>query len=103
MPDSPSHPAANPSDRLAEESTLLKFPCKFPLKVVCEHDPNLVEVVREILLQYVKDAKSIHLHTRESSAGNYFSITATFIATSKWQLDQIYQALSKHPKVKMTL
>ena len=91
------------TDRMAQEETLLKFPCKFPIKVICEQDPTMLETIRSLLFQFVKDSSSIHIQTRESTQQNYLSVTATFIATSKWELDQLYQALSSHPKVKMVL
>ena len=37
------------------------------------------------------------------SNGKYLSITATFTATSKEQLDALYRELSSHPMVKIVL
>lgn len=91
------------TDTQADENTLFKFPCKFPLKVMCEHDESLVDTVKKILLANAVAEKTINLHTRNSSNGKYLSITATFTANSKLQLDNIYSTLSKHDKVKMVL
>ena len=53
-----------------------------------EHDPGF-------------DAAAIEL--RESRGGNYMGVTLTVTATSRSQLDALYQALSAHPMVKVVL
>ena len=40
---------------------------------------------------------------RPSSAGNYLGITMTVTATSREQLDALYQELTSHPMVKVVL
>jgi putative lipoic acid-binding regulatory protein len=68
-----------------EDESPLKFPCEFPVKAMgktdCELDIIVVEIVRR------------HVYTRESKAGNYVSVTVRVKATSRAQLDAIYQDL----------
>jgi putative lipoic acid-binding regulatory protein len=47
------------------------------------------------------DASTIEL--RESATGKYLGVTLTIRATSREQLDGIYQTLSTHPMVKVVL
>lgn len=47
------------------------------------------------------DAATIEL--RESKGGKYLGVTITITATSRAQLDGLYQALSGHPMVKVVL
>jgi len=49
------------------------------------------------------DPGQISYSRRLSSAGKYLSITATFTARSKEQLDALYQELNDHDLVLMTL
>ncbi|HEY4723266.1 MAG TPA: DUF493 domain-containing protein [Anaerolineae bacterium] len=41
--------------------------------------------------------------SRTSNGGKYLSVTATFIADSREQLDGLYQELSDHARVLMLL
>jgi len=47
------------------------------------------------------DASAIEL--RESKGGKYLGVTITVTATSRDQLDALYQTLSTHPMVKVVL
>jgi putative lipoic acid-binding regulatory protein len=43
------------------------------------------------------------VRVRPSSGGKYLSVTVTFEATSKDQLDAIYQDLTDHERILMSL
>ncbi|MEQ1528967.1 MAG: DUF493 domain-containing protein [Methylococcales bacterium] len=85
------------------EETLLEFPCQFPIKAMGKNDVELDIIVIEIVRRHVPDIKEGALMSRPSKAGNYIAITITIDATSKQQLDAIYQDLSSHPHVLMAL
>lgn len=91
----------NGKDKTTE--TLLEFPCRFPIKILCNPNKGVEEFVMEKLHQYVEDNKSIDLSVKESKNGKYISITAIFTATSKEQLDTLYNFFSKHDEVHMVL
>ena len=85
---------------------LLKFPCLFPIKIMGLNDANLVPQVINIITNYCKDSefnpnKDIHIKT--SKKGNYLSVTATIMAQSQEQLDNIYINLNNNELVKVTL
>jgi putative lipoic acid-binding regulatory protein len=86
-----------------EEKTHFEFPCTFPIKVMGDKSFDLMALVQKTLEQHVKDPSTIHIHMRESAGGKYISVTGTFMADSKDQLNAIYQILSKHEHVKMVL
>ncbi len=88
---------------MANDETLLKFPCEFPIKVMGRNALGLEALVIEIIQEHVKDFDVSSVTARESNAGKFISITATFTATSKTQIDAIYMALSKHRTVLMVL
>jgi len=85
------------------EDTLLEFPCQFPVKAMGKNDVELDLIVIEIIRKHAPDLKEGALATRPSKDGNYIAITVTIDATSKKQLDSIYQDLSDHPHVLMAL
>ena len=80
----------------------MEFPCSFPLKVMGHNNNAFESAVREILSKHV-GSKPIELASRPSSSGKYLSVTATFTATSREQLDALYRELNAHELVMMTL
>jgi putative lipoic acid-binding regulatory protein len=76
-----------------EEESALRFPCEFPIKAMgradCELDIQVVEIVR----RHVPDLSEGRISTRDSRQGNYTSVTVVVTATSRAQLDAIYQDL----------
>jgi putative lipoic acid-binding regulatory protein len=60
-------------------------------------------LVLEIVRRHAPDVKADAVKTRLSKDGNFIAITVIIEATSKKQLDAIYQDLTDHPDVKMAL
>ncbi len=85
------------------EDTLLEFPCQFPIKVMGKAILELDLLVIEIVRRHVSDIQEGSITTRTSKDGNYLAVTITIEASSKQQLDAIYQDLSSHPHVLMAL
>ena len=83
--------------------TFFEFPCQFPIKIMAHKEVLLMEIVSAALTTVGVNPEMAQMQTRESSGGNYVSVTATFTAQSKEQLDQLYQILSTHPEIKMVL
>ena len=83
--------------------THLTFPCTFPIKVMGEQDAGLEDFVKETLEKHIQASDSIEMQSRHSTHKNYISITATFTANSKEELDNLYKLISANPAVKMVL
>lgn len=88
---------------MSETETLLQFPCRFPIKAVGKTDVKLDIVVVEIVRRHVSDLHEGAVISRASKGGKYTSVTITIEASSKEQLDNIYQDLSACPDVIMAL
>jgi putative lipoic acid-binding regulatory protein len=88
---------------MAEQETLLEFPCDFPLKIMGETREGFAEAIVEIVRQHAPDFDAAKVEMRASSGGKYISLTCTVTATSKPQLDDLYRALTAHPWVKVVL
>lgn len=76
-----------------DEESPLKFPCQFPIKAMGKADCELDIIVVEIVRKHAPDLTEAAVYTRDSSAGNYVSVTVRVNATSRKQLDAIYQDL----------
>ena len=81
----------------------LKFPCLFPLKAMGLNTDALYPAVYAILKKHVSDLDDAAFTSRLSSSEKYLSITVTFTARSRDQLNAIYQELNDHELVLMTL
>jgi len=85
------------------EETLLEFPCHFPIKVMGRAGSEFDLIVVEIVRRHAPDFDEAAVTSRPSKDGNYIAITILVEASSKQQLDAIYQDLSGHPHVLMAL
>lgn len=88
---------------IARKDSLIEYPSLFPIKVMGEKTDGFVHAVTATAKQFDPffDASTIEL--RDSSGGKYLGITINVTATSREQLDSLYQALSTHPMVKVVL
>lgn len=88
---------------MAEQETLLEFPCDFPLKVMGATREGFAQAIAEIVQKHAPGFDPAGIEMRPSKAGNYLSLTCTIRATSKPQLDALYGELTAHPWVKIVL
>lgn len=86
-----------------ESDTLLEFPCQFPLKVFGLNHSDFSQAVVSIVRQHVGAEAPLEINEKLSKNGKYRSMTLVFEATSKTQLDAIYQALTDCEHVTMSL
>jgi putative lipoic acid-binding regulatory protein len=82
---------------------LLEFPCDFPIKVMGANGEAFIQAVLEIVRRHVPGFDATRMRMRPSAKGTYLSITCTFRAGSRQQLDALYHELTAHPLVKVVL
>ncbi len=80
----------------------MQFPCSFPLKVMGLNTEEFKSAVLSIVHKHV-ERDSLTSSSELSRTGKYLSITVTFTARSRTQLDALYQELNDHELVLMTL
>jgi uncharacterized protein len=88
---------------MTKDRDLLQFPCSYPLKVMGQNTNQFLAIVSTIVEKHVTGEESVTYRSKSSSGGKYLSITATFSAQSRDQLEAIYQDLIKHELVLMAL
>lgn len=86
-----------------EETPLLEFPCQFAIKAMGKTSPELDSLVVEIVRRHSSNIHEGAVSSRPSKAGNYTAITVIVNASSRQQLDAIYQDLTDSPEILMTL
>ncbi len=85
------------------EDSLIKYPCDFPIKVMGLAQPGYTQAILEIVLRHDPTFSASSIEIRSSKAARYISLTCTVRATSRVQLDALYQELCDHTMVTMVL
>lgn len=83
--------------------TLFQFPCDFPLKVMGRRTDDFRSLVMGIVHKHVGTVDPANIEERPSKDGNYLSLTCTFSAQSKEQLDALYRELTSCEHVLIVL
>ena len=86
-----------------EAESPLVFPCEFPIKVMGKSSATFAAQIIDIMRRHVSDLDETTITRRPSQGGNYLAITVTIQATSRAQLDAIYQDLTACKAVLMAL
>lgn len=86
-----------------DEESPLKFPCTFPIKVMGKTSDDFTAMVVTIVRRHAPDFGEGAVKERLSGEGRYVSVTVTVNATSRAQLDNIYQELTACEQVLMAL
>ena len=81
------------------EGSQLAFPCDFPIKVMGRKQPGFAQEVMDVVLRHAPDFDAATMEMRPSRQNRYLSITCVVRATSREQLDALYQELCDHPGV----
>jgi uncharacterized protein len=84
-------------------ASLIEYPCEFPIKVFGQTQEGFLQAVMEVVRQHDPGFTAASIATRNSKTSRYISLTCTVNATSREQLDALYQALCDHPLVVMAL
>lgn len=83
--------------------TLFVFPCDYPLKVMGRHTDDFRSIVLGIVQKHAGPILPSNIEERPSGNGKYLSLTCTFNAQSKQQLDDLYRELTSCERVMVAL
>ncbi len=83
--------------------SLLGYPCEFPIKVFGQSQQGFAQAVMEVVLRHDPSFQSGTMQLKNSGKARYISLTCTVLATSREQLNALYQELCDHPMVVMVL
>jgi uncharacterized protein len=85
------------------EPSLIEYPCDFPIKVLGHSRAGFAQAVLAVVTRHAPDFDGKSMEMKTSKRGKYLSLTCTVRATSRDQLDALYQELCDHPMVVMVL
>lgn len=85
------------------EPSLIEYPSDFPLKILGHTRPGFAQEVLKVVKRHAPDFNDTTMEMRPSKKGKYLSVTCVIRATSREQLDALYQELCDLPMVVMVL
>lgn len=86
-----------------DATTLINFPCDFPLKIIGSNSMDIIPSITAIILKHYPETPSSKIIHTESAKNNYIAITATIHAYDQITLDALYLELTQFPGIKMVL
>ena len=88
---------------MAENAELIEYPCDFPIKILGHTLAGFAQAVLEIVRRHAPDFDAATMELRASKRRKYLSVTCVIRATSREQVDGLYQELCDHAMVVMVL
>ena len=82
---------------------LLDYPNRYPLKVVGKPSKDFEQAMVAMVQARCPKADHIEITRKESKGGKYISLTLTFTAWTRQQIEDIYRDLHASDQVVMTL
>ncbi|MDE0746585.1 MAG: DUF493 domain-containing protein [Porticoccaceae bacterium] len=86
-----------------QEPPKIEFPCDYPIKVLGQAHTSFNEHVLTVMDSHAPGFDRQKITIRDSSKGSWQAMTVVITATGKPQLESIFAALKKSPRVKMVL
>jgi uncharacterized protein len=87
----------------SQRTSLIEFPCSFPIKVMGIAEPDFSEQIVAVVHQMKPDFDTSTIEKRPSKTGKYMGLTVYVNVNHQQELDAIYLALTHHPLVKVVL
>ena len=85
------------------EELELVFPCDYGIKVIGQDENDFEQFVRDVIIEHIPDLLPDAFSTRNSSNSSYLSVSVSFCAESRAQLDSLYKMLGADSRVKLIL
>jgi len=86
-----------------QDPPLIEYPCEFPIKIMGHTRAGFAQAMLEVISRHAPDFDGATMAMKSSKHGKYLSVTCVINATSRAQLDALYQELCDHPLVVMVL
>lgn len=85
------------------ESTLMEFPCMFPVKIIGTNSSSFIDDIKQITLKHFPNFTDMDLSQKLSQNNNYLALTVTVYALNQAMLDDFYKEVTQHKDIKMVL
>lgn len=82
---------------------VFQFPSSYSLKAIGKTEGDFEDIVYSIMLRHIPSFDRNGMSSRLSRDGNYLSITLSFFAETKEQVESLFKELNDHEQVIMVL
>ena len=87
----------------SQETSLLSFPCRFPVKVMGNNNDHFLRDIVAIARSHFAELEEADISSTASRTAKYLSVSVTVTIESREELDNLYRAFNAHPDVRMVL
>ena len=88
---------------MTDKSSLIQFPCEFPIKIIGISSDNFVRDITSIILKHYAETKLENITYKNSGQGSFTAITTLIYCHDQQTLDALYMELTAYPGIKMVL
>lgn len=88
---------------MTEKTSLMEFPCDFPIKVIGQNTTTFATDVANVVRKHFPDIQDSAICSKPSQQDKYLAMTVTVKALNQKMLDALYLELTKLPDIKMVL
>jgi uncharacterized protein len=85
------------------DDTAFEFPCQFPIKMMGLDTPEFRSTARALVEKHAGPVDDAAVRVTPSRTGRFVSVTVTFSAQSREQLDRLYREVTAHDAVLVAL
>jgi putative lipoic acid-binding regulatory protein len=85
------------------DDSVFDFPCRFPVKAMGRDAEGFPAHVMALVAAEVGDITHEDMQIRPSRGGRFLSVTVTFMAESREQLDAVYRNLTSSERILFVL
>jgi len=84
-------------------SSLMQFPCDFPMKIIGKNHPRFQEDIMSIVHQHFPETAADAVRVQTSKNAKYLAVSVLLRVSEQSTLDALYIALTQHPDINMVL
>lgn len=89
--------------KMDESDSVFEFPCAFPVKAMGRDAEGFPAHVMDLVAAEVGPISHEQIAIRPSREGRFISVTVTFTAESREQLDAVYRNLTASKRILLVL
>ena len=86
-----------------EDSAKIKFPCRYPIKVMGLDENNFRDAIISIIRQHAPDLNDEDISFRPSRNGKYLAVNVMITAQGVEQIQELFNDLKASGRVAMVL
>ncbi len=88
---------------MQESTSLMSFPCDFPIKIIGKNHRDFLDNVMTIVHKYFPETSQDKVRSQPSKNNKYLAVSIILHVTEQSTLDALYVELTQHADINMVL